>query len=439
MSETTLTIESMGAKGDGMALHEGARLAVPFALPGEKVRVALEGERATLLAVIEASPERVSPACPHFGACGGCVVQHWQGESIAQWKRARVQTALSRAGLEVEVAPTRDGHGAGRRRVTLHVRRKDSQTLAGFMQARSHALIDLDTCPLLVPALAPAPQIARAIGHILRGLEKPLDVQVTAVTEGLDVDIRGAGRIDEGLRQKLVRLAMDHGSSSFSNAFSLTRSSGSSREPATPSLENAIARLTLHGERLVEARVPSVMLEGTDLRAFIPPGAFLQPTSAGEALLADLAGEALKGAKHVAETFCGLGPFGLRLARRMKVTAYDSERGAIEAFARSIRANPGGKPCVAEARDLFRRPLFAPELKSFDAMLLDPPRQGAEAQMREVAKSKLARVAYVSCDPESFARDARIAVEAGFKLNRVTPVDQFRFSAHVELVAEFSR
>lgn len=411
MTETTLTIDTMGAKGDGMALCEGARIAVPFALPGERVRVALEGERAALLEVEAPSPERVAPACPHFGTCGGCVVQHWQVDSIALWKRARVQTALARAGLEVEVAPTRDGHGAGRRRVTLHVRRKDGDTLAGFMQARSHALIDLDACPLLVPALAPAPEIAREIGHVLRGLEKPLDVQFTAATEGLDVDIRGAGRIDEGLRQKLVKLAM----------------------------ERDLARLTLHGERLVEARVPSVVLDGTDLRAFIPPGAFLQPTSAGEALLAELAGEALAGARHVAETFCGLGPFGLRLARAMKVSAYDSERGAIECFQRSIRANPGGKPCVAEARDLFRRPLFAPELKSFDAMLLDPPRQGAEAQMREVAKSKLARLAYVSCDPESFARDARIAVEAGFKLKRVTPVDQFRFSAHVELVAAFSR
>lgn len=411
MANQELLIDHIGAKGDGMALVGGQRIAVPFTLPGERVRVSLEGERADCLDVLEASAARVAPVCPHFGTCGGCAVQHWQADAVAEWKRTRVQTALSRAGLAVEVAPLRDGHGAGRRRVTLHVRRKDGASVAGFMRARSHELINLDACPLLVSALAPAPDLARAIGHILRGIEKPLDVQFTAAIEGLDVDLRGAGRIDDGLRQKLVQLAMQHD----------------------------LARLTLHGERLIEARVPSVMLEGTQMRASIPPGSFLQPTATGEALLADLAAEALGSAKNVAETFCGLGPFGLRLSRKMKVSAYDSERGAIECFQRSIRANPGGKPIVAEARDLFRRPLFAPELKAFDAILLDPPRQGAEAQMREVAKSKLTRIAYVSCDPESFARDAKLAVDAGFKLKSVTPVDQFRYSAHVELVAAFSR
>lgn len=411
MTKTELLIDHMGAKGDGMAFLEGQRIALPGTLPGERVLASIEGERGDCLEVLTPSAARATPTCPHFGTCGGCVVQHWANDSIATWKRARVQTALARAGLAVEVAPTRDGHGAGRRRVTLHVRRKEGASTAGFMRARSHDLIDVDACPLLVPALAPAPDLARGLGHVLRGLEKPLDVQVTATIEGLDVDLRGAGRIEEGLRQKLVQFAM----------------------------QQDLARLTLHGERLIEARVPSVLLEGTGMRAFIPPGSFLQPTATGEALLAELAADALKGAKTVAETFCGLGPFGLRLSRKMKVSAYDSERAAIDCFQRSIRANPGGKPIMAEARDLFRRPLFAPELKAFDAILLDPPRQGAEAQMREVAKSKLERIAYVSCDPESFARDAKLAMDAGFKLKSVTPVDQFKYSAHVELVAAFSR
>ncbi|MFY8115856.1 MAG: methyltransferase, partial [Rhabdaerophilum sp.] len=170
-----------------------------------------------------------------------------------------------------------------------------------------------------------------------------------------------------------------------------------------------------------------------------PPGAFLLATAAAAAELAGLAGGVLEGTKHVAELFCGLGPFGLRLARKMKVTAFDSDRSAIEAFQRSIRANPGGKPASAEARDLFRRPLFAPELKPFDAVLLDPPRQGAEAQIREIAKSRIGRVAYVSCDTESFARDAQVLVAAGFRLDSITPVDQFRHSPHVELVAGFTR
>lgn len=410
MTEVILTIEHMGAKCDGLTMHEGQRIAVPFTLPGEKVRVRIEGERAECLEVLEASAERVVPACPHFGSCGGCAVQHWQAAPTAEWKRARVALALARAGLEVPIDAVRAAHGAGRRRVTLHVRRKDS-VAAGFMRARSHDLIDLDACPLLVGELAPAPAIAREIGGTLRGIEKPLDVQFTATLDGLDADIRGAGPVNEGLRLKLVSLAMARN----------------------------LARLTLHGERLMEARVPRVQLAGTAMTAFIPPGSFLQPTAEGEATLAELAAEGLAGAKHVVETFCGLGPFGLRLMGKMKVTAFDSDKAAIEAFQRSIRTNPGGKPCVAEARDLFRRPLFFSELKPFDAILLDPPRQGAEAQMREIAKSKIGRMVYVSCDPESFARDAKMAVEAGFKLKRVTPVDQFQFSSHVELVAVFGR
>lgn len=410
MTEAILTIEIMGAKGDGLTTHEGQRLAVAYALPGERVRARLEGERAECLEVLSPSPERATPICPHFSSCGGCVVQHWQAEPTTEWKRARVALALARAGLEVPVEAVRAAHGEGRRRVTLHVRRKEG-VAAGFMRARSHELIDLDACPLLVAELAPAPEIAREIGQILRGIEKPLDVQFTATLDGLDADIRGAGPVNEGLRLKLVSLAMARN----------------------------LARLTLHGERLMEARVPRVALEGTGMTAFIPPGAFLQPTAEGEATLAALAAEGLAGAKHLVETFCGLGPFGLRLMGKMKVTAFDSDKGAIEAFARSIRANPGGKPCVAEARDLFRRPLFFSELKPFDAILLDPPRQGAEAQMREIAKSKIGRMVYVSCDPESFARDAKTAVDAGFKLTRVTPVDQFKYSSHVELVAVFGR
>jgi 23S rRNA (uracil1939-C5)-methyltransferase len=300
--------------------------------------------------------------------------------------------------------------------VTLHLRRSegtDGVTIrAGFMKARSHQLVDLDACPLLVPALAGVPDLARRIGHVLRGINKPLDLQATASLDGLDLDLRGPGPLQEGLRQKLVTLAMEAG----------------------------LARLTLHGERLIEPRPPRMALvDRPDITMFMPPGAFLQATAEAEAELAGLVGETLDGTKHVAELFCGLGPFGLRLARAMKVSAFDSDRPAIEAFQRSIRANPGGKPASAEARDLFRRPLFAPELKPFDAVLLDPPRQGAEAQIHEIAKSRIGRVTYVSCDPESFARDAHVLVAAGFRLVQVTPVDQFRHSPHVEMVASLIR
>lgn len=412
MKPTVLEISAIGARGDGLGEIGGSRIIVPFALPGERVSITHEGERATLLEILTPSADRIAPECRHFGTCGGCAVQHWDAKKVAEWKRERIRHALSRVGLEAEILPTVDAHGTGRRRVTLHVRYPKTAggpIEAGFMQGRSHALVNLDSCPLLVPALAKAPDIARAIGHVLRGMAKPLDVQVTACDQGLDIDIRGAGPLADGLRQKLIAFAKLHD----------------------------LARLTLHGERLIEERAPQLSYDG--LAAFLPAGSFLQATEAAEILLADYAKGALNGAKNVADLFCGLGPFALRLARNMKVTAIDSDKNAIAALQRSIRANPGGKPMVAEARDLFRRPLFAHELKPFDSVLLDPPRQGAEAQMREIAKSKLARVVSISCDAESFARDARILVDAGFKLGPVTPFDQFRHAAHVEMAAVFVR
>ncbi|WP_150287917.1 class I SAM-dependent RNA methyltransferase [Rhabdaerophilum calidifontis] len=408
----TLDITAIGGRGDGLARDGEARVAVPFTLPGERVRAAIADGRGALIEILAPSPERIAPECRHFGTCGGCALQHWAAPAVAEWKRARIVAALARAGLSPPVTPTIDAHGAGRRRVTLHIRRHTAGIAAGFMRQRSHDLVDLDHCPLLVPALAPAPDIARAIGHVLRGLAKPLDLLVTASDSGLDCDIRGAGALPEALRQKLVVLAA---------RFDL-------------------ARLTLHGERLIEARMPTIRFaDAPELSATLPSGAFLQATAEAEARLAALASTALGEARHVADLFCGLGPFTLRLARRMKVAGYDSDSGAIAALARSIRANPGGKPARAEARDLFRRPLFAAELKPFDAVLLDPPRQGAEAQAREIAKSRLARLAYVSCDPESFARDAAILAAGGFRIETVTPVDQFRHSPHVELVAQLSR
>ncbi|KAF0230387.1 MAG: hypothetical protein FD175_1709 [Beijerinckiaceae bacterium] len=416
MTTTLLDIEAIGLKGDGIARHEGERLHIPYVLPGERIRADIHAERADCVEVVNASAERTQPHCPHFGTCGGCALQHWAPAGVAGWKRQRILSALGFVGLDAPVGETLDAHGAGRRRVTLHIRQidteKQTKILAGFMRAKSHDLIDLDACPLLVPALAAAPDLAREAGMTLRTIAKPLDFQVTASEEGLDCDIRGAGPISEGLRQKLV-------------AFAVAAN---------------LPRLTLHGERLVEARAPRIVFEDNPaLSAFLPPGSFLQATARSEAMLSALALEGLAGAKHVADLFCGLGPSSLRLARKMKVAAFDSDKPAIDALQKSIRANPGGKPITAEARDLYRRPLFAPELKPFDAVLLDPPRQGAEAQVREIAKSRLGRVVYVSCDPESFARDAKLLVAAGLGLTKITPVDQFRHSPHVELVAEFRR
>lgn len=406
----TLRIDRLGARGDGVAEHDGCSLHVAGALAGELVRVDLAGEPGALGAILEASPDRAAPVCPLFGTCGGCAMQHLAPAPYAVWKRGIVEEALRRVHLSPPIAPLVDAHGVGRRRVTLHVRRKDGSIVAGFMRAGSHDLIGIPACPVLAPALARAPEVAMELGRLMmaRGY-KPLDVQITAGTAGLDVDLRGSGPPSEGLRARLVVVA---------DALDL-------------------ARLAVHGDVVVERRPPAQIMGPA---AVVPsPGGFLQATETGEAVLGGLVVEATAGAGRVADLFAGCGPFALRLAVTSEVSAVESERKALVALDRAARATPGLRPIRCEARDLFRRPLLPSELAAFDAVVLDPPRAGADAQARQLAASAVPRVVYVSCDPGSFARDARILVDGGYALSAVTPVDQFRYAHHVELVGLFEK
>lgn len=403
---TLVTISHIGHRGDGV----GEGRFVPYTLPGEVVEVAGEAERALPARIITPSPERVEPPCPHFGTCGGCALQHWASAPYLDWKRDLVAAALRQQGLAAEIAPAIDAHGAGRRRVTFHARRGDGPRLkVGFAAARSHAIIAIDACPLLVPALEPALPAARAIAAALEGAGKPLDIQVTATDQGLDIELRGAGRLAEPQRLALIAAAGKAG----------------------------LARLTNHGDLVMQREPPTVTVDG--FRVPLPPGAFLQATEAGEETLGRLVMEGVGKAKTVADLFCGVGPFALRLARRARVRAVDSDEKAVAALAAATRHAPGLKPIAAEARDLFRRPLMAKDLKGLDAVVFDPPRAGAEAQATILAKADVGRIVAVSCNPATFARDAVLLTAGGWKLGTVTPVDQFRWSAHVELVATFSR
>lgn len=409
----TVRIERLGSRGEGVASTAAGPAYVAGALPGETVEGS--GERAALLRVVAPSPERIAAICPLFGACGGCAVQALAPARYAEWKRGLVVTALAQAGFADAgrlVGPLIEAQGEGRRRVTLHVRAEGHgeglRVVAGFTRARSHAVVDIAACPVLAPGLSGAFDIARDIGRTLAPLGKPLDVQATATEGGLDIDIRGAGATPEALRQALVALAD----------------------------AQDLARLSLHGVTLSERRPPRVAMG----RALVvpPPGGFLQATAAGEAALAALALDAVAGARRVADLFCGCGPFALRLADHAEVTAIDADEAAIFALDRAARALGSGR-VRAERRDLFRRPLTAAELAGFDAVVFDPPRAGAEAQARMLAGSAAERVVAVSCAPGTFARDARLLVAGGYALERVSPVDQFRFSAHVELVALFRK
>jgi len=408
-SEMTLHIAAMGRHGEGVAETAEGPVYVPFALPGETVRATVDGRRGRLAEILVPAPDRVAPFCPHFGTCGGCAVQHWHTESYRAWKRGLVGTALRHRGLDAPVGDLVDAHGDGRRRATLHIRFARGRVLAGFMEKRSHRLLDLDRCPILVPALAGAVSVARALAAPLDGRVKALDVLLAATDAGLDCDIRGAVAVhgDSQLTLSEAAMACD------------------------------LARLTVNRGLVIERRPPTLRIGPATVS--LPPGGFLQATQAGEDTLARLVCAGIGDATRITDLFCGIGPFALRLAERASVAAFDSDTRALDALARASRAAPDLKPVGAERRDLFRKPLSVSELDRFEAVVFDPPRAGAEAQAAELARSKVPAVVAVSCDLPSFARDAAILVTGGYRIESITPVDQFKYTAHVETVAEFRR
>ena len=416
MSATRLDIVRIGPRGDGVAPTPEGAVYVPLTLPGETVEVERLQDRGRLVSVVAPSPDRIEPICRHVGQCGGCALQHWRTEPYETWKRALVVEALARVGLEPPVAPLIPAHGAGRRRATFHARatggnarRGEDILTVGFAGRRSHAVVAIDACPILAPELAGALPAAWAVAQVLVPLMKPLDIQVTATETGLDMDVRGSGPLKPPVVAALAEVA------------------GRER----------LARLTRHGELVLQREPPLVTMGRARVR--LPPGSFLQATALGEATLARLVEEATKGAGRVADLFCGVGTFALRLAAGARVAAYESSAPAIEALANAVRNTPGLKPVTVEVRDLFRRPLLPLELKNVEAVVFDPPRQGAETQAAQLAASKVPLVVGVSCDPVTFARDARLLTEGGYRLESVTPVDQFLYSAHVELVGVFRR
>lgn len=395
---STAKIEYLGHKGEGVAHIDGERIFVPFALPGEDISLTREGERGTLVDVLTPSADRQAPFCPHYGACGGCQLQHMAPEAYRAFKIGLVETPLMQAGIDAKVQKFVDAGGAGRRRATLHAR-KDA---AGYMRLRSHDLLDLDACPILVPALKPAPDIARAIGAMIG----PSDVSFTATNTGLDVSVRSAVKGLKG--DRLISLG---------NRFRL-------------------ARLAFNGEMLFLSQMPRITMGRGDVE--LPVSSFLQATGEAEQVLADYVTAAVGKAKSVADLFCGVGPFALRLAEKSTVFAADSDKPAVAALDKAVRYARGLKAVTAKTRDLFREPLTRFEL-NYDAVVLDPPRAGAEAQVKEIAASKLKHVVMIACDAKSFARDAAILVKAGFVLSDLVAVDQFTWSTHIEIAATFRR
>ena len=408
-----LTIDALGHRGDGIAQGRDDPIYVPGTLPGEAVEVEDwpgHPDRRQLLNIETQSPERIAPICPHFGVCGGCALQHWAAGPYRVWKRGLVVEALRQAGIAAPVAELIDAHGDGRRRAVFHARRGTHGVLElGFSAARAHRVVAIDRCPILAKTLDGALASAWAIAERLGALAKPLDIAVTATDAGLDVDVRGSGALTASLTAALARIAAEH----------------------------KLARLTRHGELIAQARAPTLRMGAATVA--LPPAAFLQATAEGEAVLARLVLEICAGAKAVADLFAGVGPFALRLAEKARVLAADDDEAALAALRRAAATASGLKPVTTERRDLFKNPLLAEELGRHDAVVFDPPRQVAQAQSRELAASRVPVIAAVSCNPGTFARDLRILIDGGYRIAAVTPVDQFRYSPHVEIVARLEK
>lgn len=408
----TLRIEEMGARGHGVAQGAIGPIYAPLSLPGEVIEARITGDRAEIEQIRERSKARIAPSCPVFGRCGGCQLQHWQEGPYLAWKEQVITQALAKRGLEVALEPITAAWGQGRRRAAFHAARSGRAIDFGFMRRDGAGIEKINACPLLSASLeAKIPDLQRLAAALVP--EKgEIVLQCLETQSGLDVNVRGAGQAPLQSSQ-------------------LAKTSAAI-------LQADIARLSFEGDVFLAPRRPLIQIGQASLEP--PPGAFAQATQAGEDMIAKLVQEAVAGAKSVADLFCGMGTFALRLAQSSEVLAVEGDASMLLALRAGAEGCAGRlKPITTLRRDLLRNPLAALEMKRIEAVVMDPPRSGARLQAEQIAASKIALVASVSCDAMTFARDAKVLIDGGFRLTRLSPVDQFRWSPHIELVGKFVR
>jgi len=411
----TLTIARMGHQGDGIAETPTGLIFVPGALPGEVISAEVKDGRVEAFDLIEASPARRPIHSETYAECGVAPLQHWADEPYLAWKREVVIQTLAREGIETEVEATVAVPQASRRRLALHARSgPGGRVLLGFKARRSWRLVELTECPVSDPALTAAlPALARVAAPFLGHPKSAPTLHVTLTDTGLDVDVTGVEKKSGGLTADVTARAI------------------------AAAAEAGLARLSLDGDTLVMARQPRITFGRATVP--LPPAAFLQAAPAAEAAMVSRAVEAVRGARKVADLFCGAGTFSFPLAEVASVIAADSSAASIAALKAGVSTAQGLKTIEAQARDLFRRPLSPYDLKGCEAIVIDPPRAGALEQTRQLPGTRASVVVGVSCNPQTFARDARVLIDGGFRLEKVTPIDQFLWSTHVELVGIFRR
>ena len=404
----TVTVAAIGHKGDGVAETPTGRVFVPGSLPGETVTIARDGERGRIISIEAPSADRIAAACRHVGTCGGCSLQHMAPAAYLAFKRQSVIDAFADRGIEVSVAETVPVEAHSRRRAVIAVQRQEGRLVVGFRERLSHTVAPAEGCLVVTPAIAAAmPKLAELCDLLTFG-KKGAICTVLDTETGLDLAIAEAELPDKRRAQAIER-----------------------------AMRLGFARLAIGGELIVEARAPQLTFGGVAVHP--APGAFIQAVASAEATIADMVAAATEGSKRILDLFAGSGTFTLRLARHAPVHAVEAEKTALAALDKAWRFARGLKLVSTEARDLYRRPFLPKELEKFDAVVFDPPRDGAAPVAKEIARSKVPLVVAVSCNPATLARDARYLVDGGYRIDTVVPVDQFLWSHHVEAVAVFRR
>ena len=431
----SLKLHDLGAKGDAIAIHETQTVHIPFGAPGDQALVRVIGERGRIEDLIEPSANRVEPVCRHFGDCGGCALQHISPEFTREWKLKQIRDALSREGISCldgigvdfeseegvgyAFIPSPDISRNSRRRASFSVSRENGDYKIGFKARGTHRIVPLQECHILHPDLFKLyHNLSDFVDCIPDHIETFL-IQINMCDGVFDLNLIGDLE------------AHDVSAENFEAIASKMR-------------ENPIARFSINGDILISLIDPVVNFDGIEVA--VPPGAFLQASVAGQKALlegvTDILGNANLGkTAKIADLFCGCGAFALPLSRHYRVYGADNHEEAIANLNKAYRRFSSQMLRVldAQARDLFRQPLFPDELNDFDAIIFDPPRAGAPAQAKQMANSNVPLIIGVSCNPKTFATDARLLAKGGYTLTQVQLVDQFAYSPHIELIGKFER
>ncbi|MCC3861314.1 23S rRNA (uracil(1939)-C(5))-methyltransferase RlmD [Pseudemcibacter aquimaris] len=414
-----VTINEIGGRGDGLAEVDGKTIYIPYTVPGDVIDAKIQGSKGKLRHIHQKSTERAEPICKHFGKCGGCLLQHINADYYKNWKEGLIRTALAHQGSkDADIAPIKVSPMGSRRRTTFQaIGRGNGNIVFGYAEKGSHNLIDVFECPILAPELvALIGPIKKLISGILDKKEK-MSVSLTLAENGIDMMLKGKGDPSLNLRMDLAEFAEKHDLARIS-WFDTKLKKG-------------------QYELLAERKKPYVTFEGN--KVYFPSGSFLQATQQGQDALINAMLDGIGDASKVVDLFSGCGTFSIAAANSSNVHAVENNEEMLTALKLSANQMTGIKKVTTELRDLFKRPLLPHELNEFDAAIIDPPRAGAKHQMEEIIKSDIQKLVMISCNPITFSRDVQSLIDAGFEMGAVTPVDQFLYAPHLEIVSVFTR